>query len=77
MKESFGSLSLEALSKSTDELLKLAKSRLDSQREVSPRELDAKKELIGEQLKRMTSELENVSRLVQELEKDRVEKFGG
>lgn len=76
VKDSFGNLSLEALRKSTDEFLKLAKSRLDIQREVNVRELEAKKDLIGDQLKRMTSELGNVSKLVRELEKDRGEKFG-
>jgi DNA recombination protein RmuC len=76
LKASFGSLSLDALTKSTEEFLKLAKSKLDSEREISIRELSAKKGLIDEQLKRMTTELEGVSRLVKELEKDRVEKFG-
>ncbi|MFH1625215.1 MAG: DNA recombination protein RmuC [Pseudomonadota bacterium] len=76
VKSSFGALSLDALSKSTEEFLKLAKARLESEREVSARELDAKKGLIDLQLHRMTSELENVSKLMNELEKDRVEKFG-
>jgi DNA recombination protein RmuC len=76
VKASFGSLSLDALTKSTEEFLKLAKSRLDSEREISTRELNAKKDLIDEQLRRMTSELKGVSTLVKEFEKDRVEKFG-
>ena len=76
VKASFGGLSLDALSKSTDEFLKLAKARLESEREVSAKELDAKKGLIDQQLQRMTSELENVTKLMNELEKDRVEKFG-
>jgi DNA recombination protein RmuC len=76
VKASFGSLSLDALSKSTEEFLKLAKARLESEREVGAKELDAKKGLIDQQLQRMTSELENVSKLMNELEKDRVEKFG-
>jgi DNA recombination protein RmuC len=75
VKASFGGLSLDALSKSTDEFLKLAKARLESEREVSAKELDAKKGLIDQQLQRMTSELENVTKLMNELEKDRVEKF--
>jgi DNA recombination protein RmuC len=76
MKASFGSLSLDALAKSTGEFLKLAKSRLDSEREVTVRELDAKKGLIDVQLNGMSGELEKVSRLIKELEKDRIEKFG-
>ena len=76
VKANFGSLSLDALSKSTEEFLKLAKAKLESEREISTKELDAKKGLIDQQLQRMTSELENVSKLMKELEKDRVEKFG-
>ena len=76
VKASFGSLSLEALSRSTDEFLKLAKSKLESERELGVKELDAKKGLIDQQLQRMSGELETVSKLVKDLENDRVEKFG-
>ncbi len=76
IKASFGSLSLEALSKSTEEFLKLAKTRLESEREIGFKELDAKKGLIDQQLHQMTSKLADVSKLMKELEKDRVEKFG-
>jgi DNA recombination protein RmuC len=76
VKATFGSLSLDALAKSTEEFLKLAHQRLESEREVGARELDAKKGLIDQQLQRMAIELESVSRLVTTLEKDRVEKFG-
>ena len=57
VKASFGSLSLEALSKSTEEFLKLAKAKLESEREVSLKELDAKKGLIDQQLQRMNAEM--------------------
>ena len=76
IKASFGNLSFDALSKSTEEFLKLAKSRLESEREISLKELDGKKGLIDQQLQQMTSKLENVSTVIKELEKDRVEKFG-
>ncbi len=75
MKDSFGSLSLEALSKSTDELLKLAKEKLGSEREITTKELDSKKALIDQQLRNMTTGLDNVSDLMKELEKDREGKF--
>jgi len=75
LKANFGSLSLNALSKSTEEFLKLAKSKLDSERDISTQELDKKKTLIDQQLNRMTVELQNVSKLMNDLEKDRVEKF--
>jgi len=76
IKASFGSLSLDALSKSTEEFLKLAKSRLESEREISIKELDGKKGLIDQQLQQMSSKLEDVSRVMKELERDRVKKFG-
>jgi DNA recombination protein RmuC len=76
LKACFGSLSLDALSKSTEEFLKLAKSRLDSERVISARDLEEKKGLIDQTLQRMRSELEGVSDLVKDLEKDRAQKFG-
>lgn len=75
IKASFGSLSLDALSKSTEEFLKLAKERLESEREISLKELDTKKGLIDQQLQQMTAKLEDASRLMKELEKDRIKKF--
>jgi DNA recombination protein RmuC len=76
MKATFGNLSLDALSKSTEEFLKLAKARLELERETNVKELDSKKSLIDQQLHQMSSKLEDVSRLMKELEKDRENKFG-
>jgi len=76
VKASFGNLSLEALSRSTNEFLKLAKAKLESEREISGKELDAKKGLIDQQLQQMTSKLEEVSKLMKDLEVDRGQKFG-
>ncbi len=76
IKASFGNLSLDALQRSTEEFLKLAKSRLDAERQLTIHDLDAKKGLIDQHLQRMGTELEKVSSLVQDLEKDRVQKFG-
>jgi DNA recombination protein RmuC len=73
---SFGRLSLDALSKSTDEFLKLAKSKLESERDVSAKELDSKKRLIDQQLVQMTNELEKISKEIHGFEKDRTEKYG-
>jgi DNA recombination protein RmuC len=76
MKESFRSLSLDALSASTEEFLKLANERFESERQVSARDLEGKKGLIDQQLQQMNTELLGVSRLVKDFEKDRTEKFG-
>ncbi|MBW1683311.1 MAG: DNA recombination protein RmuC [Deltaproteobacteria bacterium] len=76
VKATFGDLSLQALSRSTGELLKMAGSTLASERQMTVKELDARKGLIDQQIQAMTVELANVSKLVRDLEKDRVEKFG-
>lgn len=76
VRDVFGSLSLDALSKSTEEFLKLAQSRLQADREMGSQDLDRKKGLIDRQLEEMTGKLEAVSSLVRDLEKDRAAKFG-
>ena len=76
LEASFGNLSLDALQKSTEEFLKLAKEKLGSEREVNKKDLDEKKGLIDLQLKNMTTKLEDASKLMKELEKDREKKFG-
>ncbi len=72
----FGSLSLDALSKQTDQFLALAGSKFQNERELSGKELETKKILIDHQLESMKDKLQKVSDLVQSLEKDRENKFG-
>lgn len=76
MKSNFGALSLDALSKSTEEFLKLAKLQLGTQTQAGTKELEGKKALIDQQLEAMKTELGKVSTLVNNLEKDREAKFG-
>lgn len=76
IKASFGDMSLEALRRSTDEFMKLAKSRLDLEREAGAKDLGEKKSLIDQQLHQMTAKLEGVESLMNTLEKDREKKFG-
>ncbi len=76
MKSHFGALSLDALSKSTEELLKLSKSQLGAQTQAGVRELEGKKALIDQKLEAMKTELAKVSTLVANLERDRELKFG-
>lgn len=73
---SFGKLSNDALSKSKADFLQLAKQKLGSEREINVKELDSKKGLIDQQLEQMTKEMNGVSKLMNELEKDREKKFG-
>jgi len=56
--------------------LKLAKEKFDSERQLTSHEMETKKGLIDEKLRQLSGQLEDVSRLVKELEKDRTEKFG-
>ncbi|MBE0481219.1 MAG: DNA recombination protein RmuC, partial [Dehalococcoidia bacterium] len=76
VRASFGTLSLEALSRSSEELLKLAQTRLQSEREVTLKELESKKELIDLRLQQFATELRNVSTSVTSLEKDRHQQYG-
>jgi DNA recombination protein RmuC len=57
-------------------LIKIGKERIEAERHVTVQELESKKGLIDQQLAKMNSELDSLGRLVQNLEKDRAEKFG-
>ncbi|MDX1779254.1 MAG: DNA recombination protein RmuC, partial [Thermodesulfobacteriota bacterium] len=76
IKESFGSLSLEALSKNTEEFLKIANETLSKQTKSGEKELEGKKELIDQTLGVMKEDLQKVQELVKGFEKDREKKFG-
>ena len=76
LKDSFSSLSMEALSKNTDEFLKLANETLAVQTKSGEKELEGKKKLIDQSLGVMKKEMESVQNLVKNLEKDREKKFG-
>ncbi|MDD9911799.1 MAG: DNA recombination protein RmuC [Alphaproteobacteria bacterium] len=75
MRESFSALSLEALSKSTEEFLKVAETKLGQQTQANSKEMDGKKSLIDQTLQGMKSELNKVQDMVQTIEKDRKAKF--
>ncbi len=76
LKDSFSSLSMDALSKNTEEFLKLANETLAVQTKSGEKELESKKKLIDQTLEAMKKEMENVQKLVGEFEKDREKKFG-
>jgi len=71
-KEAFANLSQEALSRNVDELLKHARS----QNEIGDKNLESKKALIDQALEQMSGRLEGVKTLMQNLDKDRAQKFG-
>jgi DNA recombination protein RmuC len=76
IKESFGSFSLVALSKNSEEFLKLAGETLSKQMQIGEKELEGKKKLIDQTLEAMKVDLQKVQDLVTQLEKDRERKFG-
>ncbi|MFC2140191.1 DNA recombination protein RmuC [Candidatus Auribacterota bacterium] len=76
LKESFGSLSLAALSKNSDEFLKLAHESLSKQTESGEKNLEEKKKLIDHTVSEMKKDLKNMQNLVVDFEKDRGKKFG-
>ncbi len=75
-REAFGSLSMEALKKNTDEFLKVANEVLSKQTRTGELELEGKKKLIDQSLESMKADLIRVQNLISEFEKDRAEKFG-
>lgn len=76
MKDSFGALSFDALSKNTQEFLKLANETLSKQTQAGEKELEGKKQLIDQTLVVMKEDLVGIQKLVATLEKDREQKFG-
>lgn len=76
IKESFGTLSLNALSKNSEEFLKLAHETLAKQTESGEKNLEQKKKLIDQTLDGVKKDLKNVEELVINFEKDREKKYG-
>jgi len=76
LKGAFAQLSLEALSRNTDEFLKLAGEKFRAAMEHSDQTIEGKKQLIDQTLDEMKGELARVQDLVRALEKDREHKFG-
>lgn len=76
LKEAFGSLSMEALSKNTDEFLKLAGKTFNDQGKMNEEKLHSKKELIDQTLQSMKKELLKIEEMVQKVENERKQSFG-
>jgi DNA recombination protein RmuC len=76
VKDSLGSMSLDALKKSSEEFLKLAESRLSLQTQSGEKELDGKKKLIDQTLDAMRADIQKVQDAVSSFERDRVQKYG-
>jgi DNA recombination protein RmuC len=71
--DKFDSLSLKALSKSSEEFLRLAEEKLKSQTLEGTKELEGKKDLIDKSLKEMDKTLLEVRKKIEEVSKGNVE----
>jgi DNA recombination protein RmuC len=76
VKDSLGSMSFDALKKTSEEFLKLAESVLGKQTQSGEKELEGKKKLIDQSLESMRGDLQKMQDLVAGFEKDRVQKYG-
>jgi len=76
LKDSFGALSMNTLSKTTDEFLKLADQKFGEHSRSNQTAMDGKKALIDQTLKQMKSELEKVAGQVEIIEKERKQSYG-
>jgi len=76
MQHAFGHLSMDALSKSSEQFLKLAEHHLKEQSVRGEANLKSKKELIDQNIGEMRSELTRVRELVGKIENERKQSFG-
>lgn len=75
VQESFGTASFEALKRNSEEFIRLAQERLTRETESGAKELEAKKGLIDQTLNQIKSEMENVEKLMNNLDKASEGKF--
>jgi DNA recombination protein RmuC len=75
MKGAFAEMSIERLSKDSDELLKQADMLMSAKSREGDKELESKKALIDAQLVNMRGELDRVHKLMTGMEKDREARF--
>ncbi len=76
IRESLKAVSFEALSKNSEEFLRLAGETISKQTQVHQKELEGKKGLIEQTFTAMSKRLDTVQELVKNLEKDRSQQFG-
>jgi DNA recombination protein RmuC len=76
VKDSLGSMSLDALKANSEEFMKLAGSLLGQQTQSGEKDLEGKKKLIDQSLESMRGDLQKMQDLVAGFEKDRVQKYG-
>jgi DNA recombination protein RmuC len=76
VKDAFGSLSLDVLSKNNEAFLQLARESLTTHTQAASSELEGKRQLIDRSIEGMRSELKKVEEMVASFERDREKKYG-
>ncbi len=76
VRDAFGTLSLDALTRNSNEFLRLANETLARQSLAGQKDLEGKKELIDASLMQIEKDLASVQDMVGGLERDREQKFG-
>lgn len=76
IKDAFGALSLEALSKNTQEFLRISQELFSKQTEIGEKELEGKRRLIDRSVAEVKERLDKVQEIITQFEKDREQKFG-
>jgi DNA recombination protein RmuC len=76
MKSSFASISLDILGKSTDELLKVAKLQLSTERDLGTKDLESTKGQIDSQLAHLHGDLAKMTELIRSMEHQRGTQIG-
>lgn len=76
VRDAFAALSLEALSKNTQEFLKVANEVLGRQAHIGSKELEGKKQLIDQTLEAMKVDLSRLQNAISNFEKERANQFG-
>ncbi len=77
VRSSVGTLSTQALGRSADEVVRLAKSTLETERAAAAREFDAKTSLIDRQIKILSADLGQVLQHIKGLEGQKSDQLGG
>ena len=75
LSQTFKALSLDALSKNSDEFLKLAEKALESKTAEGKKELESKKELIDQNISAISKTLSEVQKRIEDVGKTSGEKF--
>ncbi len=75
METAFKAASFEALSRNSQEFLKLANETLQKQAQAGVGELEGKRQLIDKTVEDMKSNLKNVQQAISDFEKDRTKKY--